>query len=351
MKTERIKGRLPVGSIIAMTALLGALLGVLYVDHESGLHPNSDSAVIYTESVHVAALVGGRLQTLAVKENQVVHKGDLLYQIDPEPYEIALHRAEASQTQAQADLNDARRALAVRMANAATNERRQHQAEDEKNLAWRTVVRLKPLAEQHYVSWQAYDQAVTKFNSAVDALAEAQHAQQASQVAIGDVKHAEAVLQEASVAVEHARYELRQTRVSAHIDGYVTSLSVKEGEVLGANQELFTLVAKDEWYALAPIREINLKAVRPGACATVYSMIDRSHPIHGVVESVGWGVLTDYMKENPRGVPYVERQMDWVHIAQRFPVRIKVDHDAPEHLMRLGATANVEILHGAACHG
>ncbi|MBA5725257.1 MULTISPECIES: multidrug transporter subunit MdtN [Bombella] len=349
MKKERIKGRFPVGSAIAMATLVCALLGVLYVDHQSGQHPNSDSAVIYTESVHVAALVGGRLQTLSVRDNQVVHKGDLLYQIDPEPYEIALHKAEASETQAQADLNDARRALAVRMANAASNERRRHQAEDEKDLAWRTVTRLKPLAEQHYVSWQVYDQAVTKFNSAVDALAEAQHEQQASQVAIGDVKHAEAMLQEASVAVEHARYELRQTRVSADIDGYVTSLNVREGEVLAANQNLFTLVSKDEWYALAPIREINLKPVHPGACVTVYSMIDRSKAIHGVVESIGRGVLTDYMKESDRGVPYVERQMDWVHIAQRFPVRIKIDH-APEYLMRLGATANVEILHGAACH-
>ncbi|MCK8636436.1 multidrug transporter subunit MdtN [Parasaccharibacter sp. TMW2.1882] len=350
MKKERIKGRFPVGSVIAAATLLCALFGVLYVDHRSGQHPNSDSAVIYTESVHVAALVGGRLQTLSVRENQVVHKGDLLYQIDPEPYEIALHKAEASETQAQADLNDARRALAVRMANAATNERKRHQAEDEKDLAWRTVTRLKPLAEQHYVSWQVYDQAVTKFNSAVDALAEAQHEQQASQVAVGDVKHAEAMLQEASVAVEHARYELRQTRVTANIDGYVTSLNVREGEVLAANENLFTLVSKDEWYAIAPIREINLKPVRPGDCATVYSMIDRSHAIHGVVESIGRGVTTDYMRESERGVPSVERQMDWVHIAQRFPVRIRIEH-APEHLMRLGATANVEILHGAACHG
>ncbi|PHI97414.1 multidrug transporter subunit MdtN [Parasaccharibacter apium] len=351
MKTERIKGSFPVGSVLALSALVGALLVALYVDHESGLHPDSDSSIIYTESVHVAALVGGRLQHLAVEPNQPVHKGDLLYQIDPEPYEIALHRAEASQAQAEADLNDARRALAVRMAEAATSERRHHQAEDEKDLAWRTVTRLKPLAEQHYVSWQVYDQAVTRFNSAVDALAEAQHAEQASQVAIGDVKHAEAILKEAVAAVEHARYELRQTRVTADLDGFVTSLGVREGEVLAANQVLFTLVSKDQWYALAPIREINLAPIHKGDCATVYSMIDRSHPLRGVVESVGWGVLTDYMKENDRGAPYVERQMDWVHIAQRFPVRIRIEHAAEnQHLLRLGATANVEILHGAACH-
>lgn len=348
MKMERIKGRLPMGSLIALLCLLGAVGAAFYVNYESGRHPESDSATLYSDNVHVAALVGGRLLSLGVRINQPVKKGDLLYEIDPEPYEIALHKAEASAAQAQADLEEAERQLAVRMAAAASSERRQHQAEDERALAARTVERLKPLAEHHYISWQSYDQALTHLNSANDALAEAQHQERASHVAIGDLKHAQAIKQEATVAVEHARYELKQTKVYASVDGYVTSLNVREGEVLSPNQVLFTLVSRDVWYAIANIREINLKPIHEGACATVYSMIDRRKPLHGVVESIGWGVMNDNMRENPHGVPYIERQMDWVHVAQRFPVRIRIK-DAPIELLRLGATASVEILHGAAC--
>jgi multidrug efflux system membrane fusion protein len=136
--------------------------------------------------------------------------------------------------------------------------------------------------------------------------------------------------------------------VRAAHDGRVVGLSVSTGEVVAPSQSLFTLVNTEEWFAVANLRETDLKAIAVGDCATVYSMVDRGAPIKGVVQGVGWGVLADDKIDLPRSVPYVQPSLNWVRVAHRFPVRIKLEKPAQE-LMRLGASANVEIRHGASC--
>ena len=77
-------------------------------------------------------------------------------------------------------------------------------------------------------------------------------------------------------------------------------------------------------------------------------MIDRSQPIKGTVDGIGWGVLDTERVNLPRALPYVERSLNWVRVAQRFPVRVRLQ-DPPQQLMRLGASAVVEVKHGSAC--
>ena len=120
------------------------------------------------------------------------------------------------------------------------------------------------------------------------------------------------------------------------------------GELVAPAQTLFTLIVDDEWSVVANFREFDLPDVKTGACATAYSMIDKSQPIKGEVESIGWGVLADDTINLPRSLPYVQRSLNWVRVAQRFPVRIRLDNPPPL-LMRRGASAAVEIAHGAAC--
>ena len=84
------------------------------------------------------------------------------------------------------------------------------------------------------------------------------------------------------------------------------------------------------------------------ANATVFSMINRDVPIKGAVQGIGWGVTDQDRINIPRSVPYVERSLNWVRVAQRFPVRVRLENPPPE-LMRLGASAVIEVKHGAAC--
>jgi len=125
-------------------------------------------------------------------------------------------------------------------------------------------------------------------------------------------------------------------------------LSVSSGEFAAPGQSLFTLINTEEWFASANLRETDLAAVRSGDCVTVYSMVDRRQPIRGIVDSLGWGVMDQDRINLPRSVPYVERSLNWVRVAQRFPVRIRLENP-PSQVMRLGASAVIEVKHGHQC--
>jgi multidrug efflux system membrane fusion protein len=114
------------------------------------------------------------------------------------------------------------------------------------------------------------------------------------------------------------------------------------------SQTLFTLVNTEEWFAVANFRETDLAAISVGDCVTVYSMINREQPLKGIVQGLGTGVLDTDRVNLPRSLPYVERSLNWVRVAQRFPVRIRIEQPQ-QQLMRLGASAVVEVKHGRAC--
>ena len=145
-----------------------------------------------------------------------------------------------------------------------------------------------------------------------------------------------------------AQRQLDDTTVRASHNGLVVGLTVSTGEMVIPAQSLFTLINADEWFAVANFRETDLNAIAIGDCATVFSMIDRQVPIKGAVQGIGWGVADQDRINIPRSVPYVERSLNWVRVAQRFPVRVRLENP-PQQLMRLGASAVVEIKHGAAC--
>jgi multidrug efflux system membrane fusion protein len=136
--------------------------------------------------------------------------------------------------------------------------------------------------------------------------------------------------------------------VRATHNGRVVGLTVSTGEMVVPSQSLFTLINTNEWFAVANFRETDLSAIAVDDCATVFSMIDRKIPIKGVVQGIGWGVVDQDRINIPRSVPFVERSLNWVRVAQRFPVRVRLENP-PERLVRLGASAVVEIKHGAAC--
>ncbi|WP_408904583.1 multidrug transporter subunit MdtN [Nguyenibacter sp. L1] len=345
-------GRRPLGVAIAVLCVAAAVgLGV-HVAREDSAHPSSDSGTIDAELVHVASTVGGRLVALPVRVNQAVRKGDLLYRLDPEPYELAVRQAEANLALAEAEVENQRRLVAVKTATAEQARDQVARAQADRDLASRTVARLGPLAGHAYIPRQQYDQALVTLHDSEITLAQARQQQQAAQVAIGDLNSTLAAAAASRAALDHARYELRQTVVVAPADGYVTSLRVRPGEILAPSQVLFTLILNDAWYATANIREVDMASIRPGDCATVYSMIDRHAAMRGHVDSIGWGVLSADSAGAPFAPPLVPREMDWVHVAQRFPVRVKLDlkpNGADLNLLRLGATATVEIRHGAAC--
>jgi multidrug efflux system membrane fusion protein len=334
--------------LIALAIVAIAVAAALYAGHRSTIHPSTDDATIDADIVHVAPAVGGRIIEMAVAENARVSRGDLLFQIDPLPYRLAVAQAEADLAIARAELDTKRRVLATERSNAVIAADQARRAQTNRELAARTVERLGPLASQGYVSTQLLDQAQVAQHDATSSLRQAQEQQAAALRAIGTEEAAAAAVRAREAALAIAQRALEDTTVRAPHNGRVVGLLVLSGEIVAPSQALFTLVTTDEWFAIANFRETDLKHIAIGDCVNAYSMIDRGRAIKGVVDGIGSGVLDDERINLPRSLPYVQRSMNWVRVAQRFPVRVRLE-DPPPELMRLGASAVVEVKHGPAC--
>jgi multidrug efflux system membrane fusion protein len=149
-------------------------------------------------------------------------------------------------------------------------------------------------------------------------------------------------------ALAIAQRGLDNTTVRATHNGLIVSLTVSTGEMVVPPQSLLTVINTDEWFTVANLRETDPNAIALDDCATVSSMIDRKIPIKRVVQGIGWAVADQDRVNIPRSVPYVELSLNWVRIARRFPVRSRPENP-PQQLMRLGASAVVEIRPGDQC--
>ncbi|ACK51129.1 secretion protein HlyD family protein [Methylocella silvestris BL2] len=339
------------GRIATLISVIIILLGVVaggYALRQRALFPSTDDATIDADVVHVAPAVGGRIIDIPVAENMTVAQGDPLFQIDPVPFHLAVSQAEADLDLARAALDTQRRVLSTERSAVVVATDQVQRAITNLDLATRTVERLRPLAAKGYVPTQQLDQAQTAARDAATSLQQAREQEDAAARAVGTEAGAEAAVRARESALAIAERALQDTTVRASQAGRIVGLNVSSGEMVIPSQSLFTLVNSEEWFAVANFREFDLAAIAVGDCATVYSMIDRNHPIKGAVQGIGSGVLDQERINIPRAVPYVERSLNWVRVAQRFPVRVRLDAPPPE-LMRVGASAVVEVKHGAAC--
>ncbi len=309
---------------------------------------SSDDATLDAEVVHIASTVGGHVIRIAVKENSAVRAGDELFQIDPQPLQLAVDQAEADLALAHALLATQRRGVNTERSAVTQAAEQVRRAETNHALTQRTVERLRPLAAKGYVPQLQLDQAETAERDAQTTLRQAREHQRAAGGAVGTEDGGQATVRAREAAVAMARHALASATVRAPHDGRVVGLSIASGEIVIPTQSLFTLVVSGEWSAVANLRESDLSRIAVDDCATVYSMIDRRQALRGTVTGIGAGVLDADRITLPRNLPYVQKSMNWVRVAQRFPVQIAL-HEPPEALMRLGASAVVEIRHGAAC--
>lgn len=348
METAGVARKPVWGKLVAVAiVVLAVWLAVIALDRAQA-DPATDDATIDADVVHVAPTVGGRVVRIGVEENGAVKAGDLLLAIDPETYRATVAQAEADLALARATLATQQRAINTQRSTATVADDQIGRALANRDLAARTVDRLRPLAEQGYVPMQQLDQAQVALHDAQTSLAQAREQSTATRKAIDTPAASQATIAAREAALALARKALADTEVRAPHDGRVVGLGVTPGEVVAPSQALFTLIDTGRWFVSANFRETALARIHVGDCATVYALTDRARAIHGVVDGIGAGVLDAGKIDLPRSVPYVEKALNWVRVEQRFPVRVRLDHP-PSDLMRIGASAVVEIRRGAAC--
>jgi len=273
--------------VTSVIIVASAVLITLYVWGIIERHPRTDDATARANVVGIAPRVSGQTIKLNVQDNQAVKKGDVLFEIDPEDYRLVLEKAKAE---------------------LATIDRQIAQAED-------TLHRLEPLLSKNFTTAENVDQARTK------------------------VTTLQAQRQSAIATIRLEELHLSYCKVIAPFSGRVINLNISAGAHVTAGVPVFSLLDTSNWYVIANFREAEIRHMVPGSEAIVYLSSAPNQRFRGKVQGIGWAVKPEgEIDLPPSGVPYVKRELNWVRVAQRFPVRIEVENP-DQDLFRMGASA------------
>ena len=394
------KIRKALGVVLSAAIVIGAAALGLMVLYQVNSYPRTDDAEIQANFIGIAPQVEGPILHLNVRDNQLVKQGDLLYEIDDRPYRYALEKAISDQAALEGEIGDEQRrinalmsAVSVSQANiqsadadvtrsaaavdqaradVANAEQGVSRAEAEWTYASNNLHRLEPLLVKQFVTVDQVDRARTSEIAEDQALKQAksqlQLAQAGLQSMLAQQERAKAVLLQSKAqheqaqnavttleplvnqrgartsAIETARYNLNNCRVYAPFDARVTNLTISEGAYAHVGQQVFTLIDARTWWAVANFREGQLQHVAPGMPAEVYLMSKPDVRYSGVVDSIGFGVTPDADVVGRWGavLPDVQRTLNWVHLATRYPVRVRVENP-PQDLLRVSESAVVVI--------
>ncbi|HXR02941.1 MAG TPA: HlyD family secretion protein [Pseudomonas sp.] len=267
--------------ILALAIWIGRLLWIHYMDT-----PWTRDGRVRADVINVAADVSGVVIDVPVKDNQPVKKGDLLMQIDPEHYQLAVKQAEAM--------------VASRK---ATWEMRKVNASRRKDM------------DSLVVSAENREDASNVANSAM------------------------ADYQLAQAQLEAAHLNLQRTRVLAAVDGYVTNLNVHRGDYARIGEAKMAVVDQNSFWVYGFFEETKLPHVRVGDPADMQLM--SGEVMKGHVESIARAI---YDRDNPESrelIADVNPTFNWVRLAQRVPVRIHLDNVPDSVVLAAGITCTV----------
>jgi RND family efflux transporter MFP subunit len=244
---------------------------------------------VYADVVRVSPDIGGLVTEVDVHDNERVRKGQLLFVIDRPRYTDALAQADAAIASARATLEQAKR------------------------------VARRDLALGDLVATEAREEDDAK------------------------VQTSRAALNQALAARSTAQLNLTRTAIAASVNGYITNLSLRPGDYLGAGSQALAMIDLDSIRIEGYLEETKLRHVEVGDSARIRLMGDEED-LSGHVESIAGCIADDQRSNSPNLLPAVNATFTWVRLAQRIPVRIHVDRTPPGTRLILGRTATVSVI-------
>jgi len=331
----------PMRKIILIALLLLLILFVYHVLSDR-FTPYTSQARVDTFLTQIAPEVSGDVLQVAVKDNSTVKKGQLLFRIDPEPYEVALRSDEANLSVAlqAADVSVAD----VASAQATLKKQRIDLAANRQLGGIVTgLVDKKALAETQGIRARA-DVAKTEAD-----VTRAQADLEKARANLGAPGMNNPKVRQALAALDQARLDLRNTEVRAPSDGLVTNLRLARGQYVGPGQPVMSFLDSGPRWISADMRENQLGNVKPGQEVMIAFDIRPGKLVKGKVNSIGWGISQEGDAPSGQLTPVSDPQ-GWLREPQRFPVRIMI---LPEEAKkagfdtgRSGAQANVIVFTG-----
>ncbi|MEA2681380.1 MAG: rane fusion protein multidrug efflux system [Candidatus Binataceae bacterium] len=327
---RNIAGKVLAAAVYAVTIALALYVTRIYFDY-----PQTDDAYVRANIVGIAPHISGPLVDLPIRDNQRVRKGDLLFIIDPRPYQ-----AELDSTIANLDLTNLEIDALDNTISAA--KAKETQLEADRAYDQQYLARIEPLLSENFVTANEVSSAKAKLAAARAAVENAKSEVARATNELGKYGDINARRKAAEAAAYRARLNVEYCHVKAPFDGYVTNLNIAIGQYANEGKQVVSLVDDRNWYVLANFRETFLARIQPGMDAEVFLLGYPNVRFRGRVEGVGWALFQEN-GASVEGLPRVEPTLNWVRLAQRFPVRVTLEDRDARYPFRMGETAVVTI--------
>jgi len=358
--------------IITTSVIVLAAIGIVAYKYQDYMkYPWTRDGLVRAHVVEIVPRVSGEIVRVPVRNNQLVKKGDLLFEIDPRTFQATVDLARAQLD----NMRDVVKSLAEQV-EGMRDEVKQHEAdlneakadvevaaaeEDDARIAFQ---RAKDLVASGAVSQADFDNKNAAYQTALAKLSEARArvnqmaaalVQAKADVArgladLGTPGEDNPRLRRASAELETAQLNLEFTKVRAPTDGYVTNLLLHVGDSAVANQPSVAVIDANSFYVEAFFRETMVENFRNGDRAVVTLMSYPDTPLEGEIESIGWGIAQQNGSTGFQLLPAVKPTFEWIRLAQRIPVIVRIEASDKFNL-RAGTTASVVVMTGTGKGG
>jgi len=297
--------------------VLALVLGWFAWEHYTRA-PWTRDARVRADVVTLSADVSGRIVSLAVQDNQHVDKGQLLLEIDPARYNLAVEHAKRGVEVAKASLGQAQASIT---ASEALLKQRQNEE-----------LRRRTLKDRSAISGEEWEKANTDA-----AVAQADLLRNQANLVL-----AQANVQLAIAALTQSELNLQRTRVISPVTGFVTNLLTREGDYASTGGPLLALVDSSSFYVSGYFEETKLPRIGQGDRVKIELMSGET--FYGSVQSIAYAIADRENLPGGRLLANINPSYTWVKLAQRVPVRIEIDADyAGKDKLRAGTTATVTV--------
>ena len=359
--------------IIATGVVVLAALGMIaYKYHDYMKYPWTRDGLVRAQVVQIVPRVSGALVRVPIQNNQLVKKGDLLFEIDPSTFQANVNLARAQLDnmrdivkslaeqvegykdnieQRQAEISQAK--FAVEGA-AALAENARIELERANELFARAVNTQRDVDNKstaHQVALAKLSEARARVSQMTAALAQAKDDLARGLADLGTPGEDNARLRRAAADLEIAQLNLDFTKIWAPTDGYVTNLQLSIGDSAVANQPMLAVIDANSFYVQAFFRETFVGNFQNGDRAVVTLMSYPDTPLEGSVDSIGWGIAQQNGSTGFEQLPSVKPTFEWIRLAQRIPVMVRIKKVPDNIKLRAGTTASVLVITGTSSVG
>ncbi len=275
--------------LVTLLILAIATAGGVFLWNHYVVGPWTRDAEVQAQVVSIAPEVSGRIVAVSVADNQFVHKGDVLYEIDPFDYQTALASAEADLQGKEINLR---------------------------------LTQTEAMRRQKLTSLSISEEEKQTYSS--------------------NASQAQSAYGAALAALSQARINLERTKVKSPVNGYVTNLLLQQGDYATKGTRNISVVDSDSFWVVGYFEETKLHGIRVGDPALI-ALMGFDAPLRGHVQSIARGINSPNYDPGTLGLASVNPVFTWVRLAQRIPVHIHIDKVPPGVLLAAGETATVTV--------